>query len=94
MDSEEGGVAEQHGFGPGSVVRLKSGGPAMVISRGRTSGDWLCHWMHEGEAHEASLPDVALVVVAAYGQIPMTPTLDELQSEKDRRIAAGTWSGL
>jgi uncharacterized protein YodC (DUF2158 family) len=50
-------------FGPGSVVRLNSGGPAMVISRGRSGGDWLCHWMSpSGTANEGAFAHETLQV--------------------------------
>jgi uncharacterized protein YodC (DUF2158 family) len=53
---------EKQDFGPGSVVRLKSGGPAMVIDRALASGEWSCHWMHDdGKHHTASFPELSLV---------------------------------
>ena len=48
-------------FGPGAVVRMNCGGPAMVISRGLPCAEWLCHWHQDDwSIGQASIPQVAL----------------------------------
>jgi uncharacterized protein YodC (DUF2158 family) len=66
-------MAEQNDFGPGSVVRLKSGGPAMVIKGGRSTltldaraaydGYWNCVWFtDECETRDAIFGDHVLML--------------------------------
>ena len=42
-------MSDEKKIGPGSVVRLKSGGPSMTVERatGNTGTGWWCTWFAE-----------------------------------------------
>jgi len=48
---------------PGDVVKLKCGGPSMVIEFKTVDGAWSCCWIRKGRAYSGKFEEVALVYV-------------------------------
>jgi uncharacterized protein YodC (DUF2158 family) len=49
-------------FQVGDVVRLKSGGPAMTVTKTGFGADMvLCEWFEEGDAKQKSFPTASLI---------------------------------
>lgn len=62
-------MADETKLSPGDVVRLKSGGPPMTISKtidgysGPKAEVLVCLWFVDGKLEEARIPTNALVLV-------------------------------
>lgn len=50
----------QKSFEPGDVVKIKSGGPPMTVSREMTGGLLVCYWMADNKLLSSAFPATAL----------------------------------
>ena len=58
-------------FKPGDLVRLKSGGPAMVVEEiDKKDGSLMCLWFDDGQLESDTIASVALVAVESETPVP------------------------